>query len=175
MSGDPEQAYFSDGITEDIITELSRFRGIAVVARHSSFRFDGRGIDVRKIRKELGVGYVLEGSVRRLGDRVRITAQLVDAGTGSHLWAERFDCDLKDLFSVQDQVVRTIVGTVMDGSTRRTLNGPAARHQPACWPTTMSFAAMPCPSGMSMRRQRHSACTGKRSNSILPMASRIAV
>jgi len=113
MSGDPEQAYFSDGITEDITTELSRFRSIAVVARHSSFLFEGRGVDIRTVRDELGVKYVLEGSVRRLGERVRITAQLIDGATGSHLWAERFDRDLKELFAVQDQVVRTIVGTVM--------------------------------------------------------------
>jgi adenylate cyclase len=113
MSGDPEQAYFSDGITEDITTELSRFHGIAVVARHSSFLFENRAVDIRMVRDELGVRYVLEGSVRRLGERVRITAQLIDAATRNHLWAERFDRELADLFAVQDQVVRTIVGTVM--------------------------------------------------------------
>ncbi len=112
MSGDAEQQYFSDGITEDIITELSRFRQISVIARHSSFQFRDSGGDVRRVGRELGVGYVLEGSVRRTGARIRITAQLVDAVTGNHLWAERYDRALDDIFAVQDEVVRTIVATL---------------------------------------------------------------
>jgi TolB-like protein len=109
MSGDPEHEYFSDGITEDIITELSRFRSLFVIARNSSFVYKGRAADVIEVGKALGVRYVVEGCVRRADTRVRITAQLVDAQTGSHLWAERFDRELKDIFEVQDEVTRNIV------------------------------------------------------------------
>ena len=113
MSGDPEQQYFSDGMTEDIITELSRFRQLHVLARNASFRYRGKDVDVIRVGRELGVQYLVEGSVRRLGERIRITAQLVDARSGHHLWAERFDRDQKDIFAVQDQVVQTIVGTLV--------------------------------------------------------------
>jgi adenylate cyclase len=113
LSGDPEQAYFSDGMTEDIITELSRFRSLFVIARNSSFAFRGERIEVGEIARRLGVQYVLEGSVRRAGNRVRITAQLIDAERGTHLWAERYDRDLEDIFAVQDEVVRTVVATVV--------------------------------------------------------------
>jgi TolB-like protein/class 3 adenylate cyclase/Tfp pilus assembly protein PilF len=113
MSGDEEQRYFSDGITEDIITELARFRQLHVLARNSSFRYRGRDMDVVQVGRELGVGYLLEGSVRRLGGRVRITAQLIEAASGRHLWAERFDRSEEDIFAVQDKVVRTIVGTLI--------------------------------------------------------------
>ncbi len=109
MSGDPEQAYFSDGIAEDIITDLSKVAGLTVIARNSSFAYRGRAIDVRAIGRELGVAYVLEGSVRRAGNRVRITAQLIDAATGAHLWADRHDGDLADVFAVQDAVTLQIV------------------------------------------------------------------
>jgi adenylate cyclase len=112
MSGDPAQAYFSGGITEDVITELSRFRELLVIARNSSFAFRGKVADVREIGRVLGAGYVVEGSVRRAGDRVRITAQLVDAATGAHLWAERYDRPLEDVFAVQDEIARGIVATV---------------------------------------------------------------
>jgi adenylate cyclase len=113
MSGDPEQRWFSDGITEDIITELSRFRQLKVVARNSSFRYRDLDVDIRRVGRELGVDYVVEGSVRRLGKRLRITAQLIDASTGNHLWAERFDRDESEIFAVQDQLVRTIVATLV--------------------------------------------------------------
>lgn len=112
MSGDPEQQYFSDGITEDIITELARFRPLSVVARNASFRFRGDHIDVVRAGRELGARYILEGSVRKLGNKVRITAQLIDANTGTHIWANKFDRTQEDLFAVQDQVVGTIVGTL---------------------------------------------------------------
>ena len=112
MSGDPEQEYFADGITEDIITELSRFRSIAVIARTSAFAFKGKAVPVQEIGKELGVAYVLEGSVRKAGDRVRITAQLVETGSGNHVWAERYDRALSDIFAVQDEVTTLIVGTI---------------------------------------------------------------
>jgi TolB-like protein/class 3 adenylate cyclase/Tfp pilus assembly protein PilF len=111
MSGDPEQEYFSDGITEDIITELSRFRSLFVIARHSSFQFRGKAIDVKRMGRELGVQYVVEGSIRRAGDRVRVTAQLIDATTGNHVWADRYDRELKEIFAVQEEVTRTIAAT----------------------------------------------------------------
>ncbi len=112
MSGDPEQAYFSDGITEDIITELARFRALSVIARNSSFRYRGDDIDIARVGRELNVHYVLEGSVRKIGSRIRITAQLIDAESGSHLWADRFDRGADEIFDVQDQVVKMIVGTL---------------------------------------------------------------
>jgi adenylate cyclase len=109
MSGDPEQEYFSDGISEDIITDLSKIAGLMVIARNSSFTYKGRSVDVRTIGRELGVQSVLEGSIRRAGNRVRITAQLIDATSGGHLWADRYDRDLTDIFEVQDDVTRRIV------------------------------------------------------------------
>jgi len=112
MSGDPEQEYFSDGITEDIITELSRFRSLIVIARNSTFAFKGQAIDVVDVAKKLGVQFVVEGSVRKAGERIRITAQLIDASTGSHLWAERYDRNLDDIFEVQDEVASQIVTMV---------------------------------------------------------------
>jgi adenylate cyclase len=112
MGGDPDQAYFSDGITEDIITELSRFRELMVIARNSSFSFRGRSTDVREVGRTLGAGYVVEGSVRRAGSRVRVTAQLVDARNGSHLWAERYDRALEDVFAIQEEIAQSIVAIV---------------------------------------------------------------
>ncbi|HTO65095.1 MAG TPA: adenylate/guanylate cyclase domain-containing protein [Bradyrhizobium sp.] len=112
LSGDQEQEYFSDGITEDIITELSRFRNLFVIARNSSFVYKGKSVNIGTIARELGVEYVLEGSVRRAGQRVRITAQLIDAATGNHVWAERYDRELIDIFAVQDEVTSSIVGTL---------------------------------------------------------------
>jgi adenylate cyclase len=109
MSGDPEQEYFSDGITEDIITDLSKIAELTVIARNSSFTYKGQAVDVRAVGRELGVRSVLEGSIRRAGNRVRITAQLIDAASGGHLWAERYDRDLTDIFAVQDDVTRRIV------------------------------------------------------------------
>jgi TolB-like protein len=112
MSGDPEQEYFADGITEDIITELSRLRGFFVIARNSSFVYRGRAVAISEVAHELGVRYVLEGSVRRAGSRVRVSAQLIDGETGSHLWAERYDRDLEDIFEVQDEITQRIVGAL---------------------------------------------------------------
>jgi adenylate cyclase len=109
MSGDPEQEYFSDGISEDIITDLSKIAGLMVISRNSSFSYKGRAVDIRTVGRDLGVRSILEGSIRRAGDRVRITAQLIDAATGGHLWAERYDRDLTDIFAVQDDVTRRIV------------------------------------------------------------------
>jgi adenylate cyclase len=132
MGGDPDQEYFSDGITEDIITELSRFSELVVIACNSSFRYKGQSVDVRQVGRELGARYVLEGSVRRAGDRIRITAQLIDATTGAHLWAERYDRKLEDTFAVQDEVARKIVAVlavhVNKAETERALAKP-----PAAW------------------------------------------
>lgn len=108
MSRDPEQEYFADGIVEDIITALSRFKSLFVIARNSSFTYKGRAVDIKQVGRELGVRYVLEGSVRRSGNRVRITAQLIDAETGSHLWAERYDRDMADIFAVQDEITDAV-------------------------------------------------------------------
>ncbi len=112
MSGDPEQEYFSDGITEDIITGLSRFRELFVIARSSAFTYKGRAVKVQDVGHELGVGYIVEGSVRKAGNRVRVTAQLIEAATGSHAWAERYDRDLADIFAVQDEITETVVATL---------------------------------------------------------------
>ena len=126
MSGDPEQEYFSDGITEDIITELSRFSMLFVIARHSSFAFKGEKVDIKEIGEKLGVQYVLEGSVRKAGNRVRISAQLIEAETGNHLWAERYDRELTDIFAVQDEVTQNIVA-VLPSHIERAIADRAAR------------------------------------------------
>jgi TolB-like protein/class 3 adenylate cyclase len=112
MSGDPEQDYFADGMVEEIITALSRMRWLFVIARNSSFTYKGRAVDVKQVGRDLGVRYVLEGSVRKAGNRVRITGQLVDTSTGAHLWAERFDGALEDIFDLQDQVTASVVGAI---------------------------------------------------------------
>jgi TolB-like protein len=112
LSSDPEQDYFADGMAEDIITALSRFKALFVIARNSSFTYKGRTVDVKVVGRELGVRYVLEGSVRRAANRVRITGQLVDTATGVHLWAERFDGSLGDIFDLQDQVTESVVGAI---------------------------------------------------------------
>ena len=112
LSGDPEQEYFADGIAEDIITTLSKSRWLFVIARNSSFAYKGRSVDVKQIGRALGVRYVLEGSVRKVGNRVRITAQLVDATTGTHLWAQRYDRDLTDIFEVQDEITASVASAI---------------------------------------------------------------
>lgn len=112
MSGDPEQEYFVDGMVEDIITALSRFNQLFVIARNSTFTYKGRAVDVRQVAKELGVRYVLEGSVRKSGSRLRITGQLIDATTGAHLWADRFDGGLEDVFDLQDKITEKVVGAI---------------------------------------------------------------
>jgi len=112
MSGDPEQEYFADGISEDIITELTRFRTLFVIARNSSFSYKGKSPDLRAVGRELGVRYVLEGSVRKVGNRIRLTGQLIDAQTGSHIWAERYDRQLDDVFMVQEELTRSIVRAI---------------------------------------------------------------
>jgi TolB-like protein/Flp pilus assembly protein TadD len=112
MSDDPKQEYFADGMTEDLITDLSKISGLFVIARNSVFTYKGKAVKVRQVAEELGVRYVLEGSVRKAGDQVRINAQLIDAATGGHLWAERYDGSLTDIFGLQDQVARKIVAVL---------------------------------------------------------------
>jgi adenylate cyclase len=112
MSGDPEQEYFADGISEDLITALSKIRWFFVIARNSTFTYKGQAVEVTQVARELGVRYVIEGSVRKAGNRVRITAQLIDATTGRHVWAERYDRDLADIFELQDEMTQTIAGAV---------------------------------------------------------------
>jgi TolB-like protein len=112
MSGDPEQEYFADGMVEEIITALSRIRWLFVIARNSSFTYKGQAVDVKQVGRELGVRYVLEGSVRKAGGRVRITAQLIDTTTGTHLWVDRFDGSLEDVFELQDKVALSVAGVI---------------------------------------------------------------
>ena len=130
MSGDPEQEYFADGMVEEIITALSRIRWLFVIARNSSFTYKGRAVDMKLVSRELGVRYVLEGSVRKAGGRVRITAQLIDALNGAHLWADRFDGPLEDVFELQDKVALSVAGviepTLRAAETRRTAAHPTA-------------------------------------------------
>ena len=112
MSGDPEQEYFSDGISEDIITDLSKLSELQVIARNSSFTYKGKPVDVKQVGRDLGVRYVLEGSVRKAGNRIRVTGQLIDAESGAHIWADRFDRDLNDIFAVQDELTREIIAAL---------------------------------------------------------------
>ena len=118
MSGDPEQEYFSDGMVEDIITALSRFKSLLVIARNSSFTYKGKAVDIKQVGRELGVRYVLEGSVRKAGGRVRITGQLIEATTGMHLWADQFDGTLDDIFELQDKVTSSVAGAIAPSVTR---------------------------------------------------------
>ena len=112
MSGDPEQEYFVDGIVEEITTTLSKVRWFFVIGRAASFAYKGRPVDVKQVGRELGVRYVIEGSVRKSSNRIRITAQLVEAATGTHIWAERYDCDMDDFFAVQDEIAERVVAAI---------------------------------------------------------------
>src|SRR5258708_465754 len=128
MSGDPEQEYFADGVVEDIITALSRFRSLFVIARNSSFTYKGKAVDVRQAGRELGVRYVLEGSIRKASNRMRITAQLIDATSGAHVWADRYDRDLSDIFAVQDEITASVAAIIepalADAEQQRVLRKP---------------------------------------------------
>jgi TolB-like protein len=128
MSGDAEQDYFADGMVEDIITALSRFHQLFVIARNSSFVYKSRAVDVKQVGRELGVRYVLEGSVRKSTNRLRITAQLIDTGTGAHLWADRFDGTIEDTFDLQDQLTSRVVGAVAPNLELAEIG--RARHKP---------------------------------------------
>jgi adenylate cyclase len=130
MSGDPDQEYFSDGIADEIITELSRSRSLFVISRNSSFTFKDRAVDVKQVARDLGVQYVVEGSVRRSGDRVRVSAQLIDATTGSHIWAERYDREVTEIFAVQDEIAEA-VATAIHPAVRDAEQWRALRKPPA--------------------------------------------
>ena len=131
MSGDPEQVYFIDGLVEDITTALSCIRSLFVIARNSAFAYKGRAVDVRQIGSDLGVRYALEGSVRRVGDRLRVTAQLIHAASGGHVWAGRYDRDVSDTFAMQDEIATTVAGVIepalADAEQRRVLRKPPER------------------------------------------------
>src|SRR5262245_8999989 len=129
MSGDPEQEYFTDGVSEDIITELSRFHSLFVIARNSSFSYKGKSPNILQVGRELGVRYVLEGSIRKSSNRIRVTAQLIDTLTGNHIWAERYDRVLEDVFAVQEEVTQAIV-SVIAPQIESTERSKAARRRP---------------------------------------------
>ncbi len=137
MSGDPEQEFFSDGLTEDIITELSRFRDLLVISRNSTFVYKGKAVKVQEVAREFGVEYILEGSVRKAGGRIRVTVQLIDAETDRHVWAERYDRELEDIFAIQDEMTRAIVAT-LPGRVE------AATHDRAKRKPTDNMAAYEC-------------------------------
>jgi TolB-like protein len=128
LSGDPDQDYFADGVVEDIIGALSRMRWLFVIARNSSFTYKGRSVDVKQVGRELGVRYVLEGSVRKAGNRVRVTGQLIDAAAGAHLWAERFDSTLDDIFDLHDELAMSVVGAIAPQLERAEIQ--RAKHKP---------------------------------------------
>jgi adenylate cyclase len=147
MSGDPEQEFFADGLTEDIITELSRFRDLLVISRNSTFVHKGKAVNVREVAREFGVDYVLEGSVRKARDRVRVTVQLIDAETDQHVWAERYDRELEDIFAIQDEITHAIVAT-LPGRVE------AATHDRAKRKPTDSMAAYECVLAAKVRHHR---------------------
>jgi adenylate cyclase len=147
MSGDPEQEFFADGLTEDIITELSRFHDLLVISRNSTFVHKGKAVNVREVAREFGVDYVLEGSVRKARDRVRVTVQLIDAETDQHVWAERYDRELEDIFAIQDEITHAIVAT-LPGRVE------AARHDRAKRKPTDSMAAYECVLAAKVRHHR---------------------
>ena len=136
LSGAPEQEYFSDGISEDIIAALSKLRWFFVIARNSSFIYKGKAVHLKQVATDLGVGYVVEGSVRKAGDRIRITVQLNDVATGSHIWAERYDRDLADVFAVQDEITEPLLLLSNRNSTPPRIFIPSVNHLTAWTPGT---------------------------------------
>ena len=129
MSGDPEQEYFADGLVEDLITSLSKFPGLFVIARNSTFAYKGQSVDIRKVARELGVRYVLEGSVRKAANRLRITGQLVEGTDATHVWADKFEGAVEDIFDLQDRLTESIVGAI-EPSVRRAEIERARRKRP---------------------------------------------
>ena len=142
MSGDPEQEYFADGMVEEIITALSRFKWLFVIARNSSFTFKGKAVDIKEVGRRLGVRYVLEGSVRKASGKVRITGQLIDAVTGAHIWADRFERDLTDVFALQDEVTVAVVSAIQP-KLLQTEIAMATRRRPENL-TAYDFCLRPC-------------------------------
>ncbi len=143
MSGDPEQDYFVDGMVEDIITGLSRIKWLFVIARNSSFTYKGRAVDIRQVGRELGVRYVLEGGVRKAGNRLRITAQLIEAETGAHLWADRFDGALDDVFELQDQITDKVIGIVEPNLQRSEIERARQKHPDSLGAYDLYLRALP--------------------------------
>ena len=172
MSGDPEQEYFADGMVEEITTALARVRSLFVIARNSAFTYKGRAVDVRQVGRELGVRYVLEGSVRKAGERVRITGQLVDAATGSHVWADRFDGTLADVFDLQDQIAARVVAAIQPNLLKAEIERAQRKPRRTCKPMTAYCRRCRCFVDAVVRTlsgRRH--CYEERSRSILTMHS----
>jgi adenylate cyclase len=149
MSGDPEQDYFADGMVEDIVTGLSRIKWLFVIARNSSFVYKGKAVDVRQVGRELGVRYVLEGGVRKAGNRLRVTAQLVEAESGSHLWADKFDGELKDIFELQDQITERVVGIVEPSVQKSEIERSRRKHPESLDAHDLYLRALPYVSPIS--------------------------
>jgi TolB-like protein len=173
LSNDPAQDYFADGITENLTTDLSRIRDSFVIARNTAFTFKGKSIDAKEIGRELGVRYVLEGSVQRDGTRVRVNAQLIDAQSGAHLWADRFEEDASDLFKLQDQVVARLANSLATNSSRPKRKRAAGRKTPT--PSISSCAAGRCCRGIRPRGNtttRRELCSSGRSRSTPTMPQR---
>ena len=144
LSGDAQQDYFTDGVVDDIITELSRFSELFVIARNSSFTFKERSVDVREVGRDLGVRYVLEGSVRKAANRVRMTGQLIDAASGAHIWADRFESTLEDIFALQDQMAESVVGAIAPRLEQAEIErAKLGRRRKTSAPMTVSCAAWP--------------------------------
>ena len=167
MSGDAEQEFFADGITEDIITELSRFRDLFVISRNSSFKYKGQAVNVQTFARELGVQYVVEGSVRKAGSRVRITVQLIDAATDRHIWAERYDRELQDVFAIQDEVTSAIVST-LPGRVEAAARDRVAREMPD------NMAAYECVLTAKVLHHRSNRADNERARSLLDRAIALA-
>jgi adenylate cyclase len=172
MSGDPEQEYFADGMVEEITTALSRIRSLFVIARNSAFTYKGRAVDIRQVGRELGVRYVLEGSVRKAGPRVRITGQLIDAVTGTNLWADRFDGTLEDVFDLQDRVTSSVVGQSSQIFSTRRSSGRSGSRRRTCKPMTAYCGQCHCFVDAVVRTSsRWSLCYEERSRLIPTMHS----
>ena len=172
MSDDPEQEHFTDGITDDIITDLAKIGGLAVVARNSVFTYKNRAVKISDVGRELGVRYVLEGSVRKVGDQVRITAQLVDADAGRHLWAERYDRDLNDVFAVQGELSQKITGALkeilttgehMDAGSKRITDKVWRSTLPTGQPAKSAAASVPAWPATAATGRSHRASPNTRS------------
>ena len=175
MSADPEQEHFSDGISEDLITALSKLRWFFVIARNSSFVYKGKAIHIKQVAEELGVGYVMEGSVRKDGDRVRITAQLNDVATGSHVWAERYDRRLADVFAVQDEITEAIVASIEPQLYAAENFHASAKRRKASTPGVCDVGSVPflaCHAAGQCRRPGD--CWKRRSRSIRTTLRRLA-
>ena len=176
MSGDPEQEYFADGIVEDIITGLSRIKWLFVIARNSSFVYKGRAVDVKQVGRELGVRYVLEGSLRKAGNRVRVTAQLIEAESGAHVWAERYDRALDDIFELQDEMTLSVVGAI-EPSLRQAEIERAKRKRPENLDAyDLYLRALPHAQVSDAGRGRQGACatrSGARARAGLPGRARL--